>query len=103
MYTYHRQASRLYVVSNSAATPPAGVEWVAVPAANHTLMTVRGSRAKPVANLTLHGLGLRDTAWTMMQPHGVPSGGDWALERMGALLAPAPALPPSLTRSRSRC
>ena len=93
MYTYHRQASRLYVVSNSTATPPAGVEWVAVPAANHTLMTVRGSRAKPVANLTLHGLGLRDTAWTMMQPHGVPSGGDWALERMGALLSSPPPQP----------
>ena len=31
------------------------------------------------------GLGLRDSAPTYMDPHGVPSGGDWALERMGAL------------------
>jgi len=32
------------------------------------------------------GLGFRDTAYTMMQPHGVPSGGDWSLERMGVLM-----------------
>ena len=30
-------------------------------------------------------VGVRDTAWTMMEPHGVPSGGDWALERTAAL------------------
>eukprot|EP01051_Picozoa_sp_SAG22_P004435 SAG22_NODE_237_length_14221_cov_37.207832_12_plen_270_part_00 len=29
--------------------------------------------------------GLRDTAPTMLEPHGVPSGGDWALERLGAV------------------
>ena len=80
-------AQRLYVVSNATAAddPPPGDEWVAIPAANHTLIDTRGTQANPVVNLTLRGLGLRDTAWTMLQPHGVPSGGDWALERMAAL------------------
>lgn len=32
------------------------------------------------------GLGFRDAAHTMLEPHGVPSAGDWALERLGALL-----------------
>ena len=58
---------------------------MAIPAANHTPIDTRGTQANPVVNLTLRGLGLRDTAWTMPQPHGVPSG-DWALERMAALL-----------------
>ncbi len=27
----------------------------------------------------------RDTAYTYLDPHGVPSGGDWALQRTGAI------------------
>jgi hypothetical protein len=39
----------------------------------------------PNVDLTLSGIGFRDTAPTFLEPHGVPSGGDWALERFGAL------------------
>jgi hypothetical protein len=31
-------------------------------------------------------VGFKDTAPTFMEPHAIPSGGDWSLERMGALL-----------------
>ena len=41
--------------------------------------------AKPAKDITIRGLGFRDTAPTYMEPHGVPSGGDWALERFGAI------------------
>ena len=37
--------------------------------------------AAPVRDVSLLGLGLRDTAYTYMDPHSLPSGGDWALER----------------------
>eukprot|EP01083_Nonionella_stella_P076021 206964_1 len=36
-------------------------------------------------DITLRGLVLRDTAHTFMDPHGMPSGGDWALQRTGAI------------------
>jgi hypothetical protein len=52
----------------------------------HTLFNVSGaSMAAPIVNFTLRGVGLRDTAPTMLEPHGVPSGGDWALERIGSV------------------
>jgi hypothetical protein len=52
----------------------------------HTLFNVSGaSMAAPIVNFTLKGVGLRDTAPTMLEPHGVPSGGDWALERIGSV------------------
>jgi len=71
--------------SPDGSTPPSGSEWVAVPEENHTLLSVLGTMERPVSDLTLANMGFRDTAWTMMQDHGVPSGGDWALERMGAI------------------
>jgi hypothetical protein len=37
--------------------------------------------AAPVTDVSILGLGLRDTAYTYMDPHSLPSGGDWALER----------------------
>ena len=87
-FFFDEATRRLYAVSDGSdggASPPRGREWVAIPYANHTLLAVDGSQAAPVRNLTLDGLGFRDAAWTMMRPHGVPSGGDWALERLGAL------------------
>lgn len=88
-FYYDEEAMRLYALSGSADghAPPAGDEWIAIPNANYTVMSVLGSRAEPVKDLHLHGLGFRDTAWTMMRPHGVPGGGDWALERYAALFA----------------
>ena len=50
-----------------------------------TLLTANASQADPIVGLSITGVGFRDAAPTYMDPHGVPSGGDWALERMGAL------------------
>ena len=44
-----------------------------------------GSQANPVKNLSFKNIGFRDTTPTYMEPHGVPSGGDWALERRAAV------------------
>ena len=50
-----------------------------------------GSSAAPVVNLTIRGLEIRDTALTYYgtdkaSKHSMPTGGDWALERAGAVL-----------------
>ena len=37
--------------------------------------------AAPVKDVSIIGIGMRDTAYTYMDPHSLPSGGDWALER----------------------
>lgn len=50
-----------------------------------TLVRIVGSPASPVVGVTLAGIGLRDTAYQYMEPHGMPSGGDWALRRDGAV------------------
>lgn len=75
-----------YFPNNTQQGQPPSPETDFVAIVQHTLLNVTGaSPASPVRNLVVRGLGFRDTAWTMMEPHAVPSGGDWGLERMGAL------------------
>ena len=45
-----------------------------------------GTEEFPVRNLSFVGLTFTGGRPTFMDPHGQPSGGDWALERMGVLL-----------------
>ena len=43
------------------------------------------ARTLPI-DVTLSGIGLRDTRATYLDPHAVPSGGDWALQRSAAVV-----------------
>eukprot|EP00755_Sulcionema_specki_P009472 Sspe_Gene.43788::Locus_21396_Transcript_1_1_Confidence_1.000_Length_2624::g.43788::m.43788 len=85
-YYYDSIDKALYVFSNNTGPPAEGTEIVAV--VQHTLLRVTGeSKTAPAKAVTVKGLGFRDTAPTMMEPHGVPSGGDWSLERLGVVFA----------------
>ncbi len=50
-----------------------------------TFFNVTGSQQSPIKGLSIMGVNFKDSAYTYMDPHGMPSGGDWALERMGVL------------------
>ena len=43
------------------------------------------SMYNPVENVEIRGVTFRDTEITYLDPHGMPSGGDWGLERIGAI------------------
>ena len=49
------------------------------------LFNVSGTAAAPAKGITINGVQIRDTALTWLDPHGLPSGGDWALQRSGAI------------------
>ena len=86
-FHYDRSEHTLYLQPNGTiGTPPSAVDLAgAVVPALQTLVSVNASQQAPVRGLRLEGIGFRDAAPTFMEPHGVPSGGDWALERRGAL------------------
>ena len=50
-----------------------------------TLFELQGTQAAPVEGVTFRGLTFTGAAETFLDPHGVPSGGDWALQRSAAL------------------
>jgi hypothetical protein len=49
------------------------------------LFNVTGTKARPAHHITIQGVTLRDTEYTYFEPHGLPSGGDWALQKQGAV------------------
>lgn len=49
------------------------------------LFNITGSQAAPVVGVSFVGLGFRDAAISYLQPHGMPSSGDWAIARTASL------------------
>lgn len=71
----------LYLWHNASSGIPPPVDGSIVIPETKWLFNITGSQAVPVTGISLIGLGFRDTAYTYMDPHGIPSGGDWTLER----------------------
>ena len=82
---YDQTTKMLYLFYNdtSKTSPPAGTTFV-VPVLK-TLLSVQATQQNPAKGITIRGIKFRDTAYTYLDPHGMPSGGDWALQKMGAL------------------
>ena len=83
---FDESAGVLYLWHNETpgTPPPSTLVWT--PPANKHLFNVTGTMANPVKGVSLLGLGFRDTAYTYMDPHSIPSGGDWTLERSAVVL-----------------
>eukprot|EP00038_Savillea_parva_P003318 m.124062 g.124062 ORF g.124062 m.124062 type:complete len:935 (-) comp11141_c0_seq2:3094-5898(-) len=67
--------------SEAATPPPSGFTVPTV----KVLFNISGTMETPVKDVTIQGITLRDAAATFMDPHGMPSGGDWCLQRSGAV------------------
>ena len=76
---FNSSTRQLFFMPNSTepGQPPAADLQFIVPKL-HRLLTVIGTRDAPVQNVTIRGIGLRDSKITFMEPWGVPSGGDEA-------------------------
>ena len=85
-FYYDAVAKELYWNPNGSipVTPPTGNETF-VATKTRTLVNLAGTPERPVADVTIRGLTFADAHATYLDPHGMPSGGDWALQRSGAL------------------
>merc|ERR1740130_502527 len=82
-FFFDKATGELYLFYNGTGAPPADME-VVVPQVK-TLLNISGTQWAPVKDLTLDGLTFKSSRYTYMDPHGVPSAGDWSLDRNGAL------------------
>ena len=82
---FDEQSKILYFWYNASdgTKPPSDTLYVATQL--KTLINIQASQDKPAKDITIRGVNFRDTAYTYLDPHGMPSGGDWGLQRMGAL------------------
>jgi len=82
-FFYNETTQELYLNYNGTGPPPSSME-VIVPQLS-VLVNISGSMWKPVKNVTIQGITFKSTRYTYMEPHGVPSAGDWALDRIAAV------------------
>jgi len=82
-FFFDKASDYLYLYYNGTGAPPSDME-VVVPQAK-TLINVTGTQWDPVRNIVVDGLTFQATRYTYMEPHGIPSAGDWALDRISAV------------------
>ena len=86
-FYFDEAARRLGVIplAGAGSGPPPDASLIALGPGSKVLVNATGSQAAPAVNLSFTGITWRDAAHTYLDPHGLPSGGDWALARTGAL------------------
>ena len=80
---YDASNGMLYLWYNGTGMPPASTVYE-VPQVK-VLFNATGTQAAPVRNVQFKGINFRDAAYTYLDDHGMPSGGDWGLQRSAAL------------------
>jgi len=78
---YDERDQTLIYKPNSTAMPTGGF----VATSLKVLFNISGTKQEPAHHIAIIGVALRDTAYTYFDPHGLPSGGDWALQKQGAI------------------
>ena len=82
-FFFNETTRDLFLFYNGTGAPPAEAS-VVVPQ-TQILLKMVGTQWKPVMGVKHSGITYRAAAYTYMEPHAVPSAGDWALERMAAV------------------
>ena len=84
-FFYNESTGNLYLYHNGTGVPPDGSNGNLVVPYLKQLISIEGTQWQPVTNVTHRGIKFSATRYTYMEPHGVPSAGDWALDRFGAI------------------
>ena len=79
------EQSLLYMWHNASVGTPPPSDGTLIATQVQVLFNSTGTQENPVSNVKFLGLGFRDTALTLLEPHGLPSSGDWALQRTAAI------------------
>ena len=84
-FFYDAAAQRLFFFHNASAGEPPPPGWAFEVPLLRCLIQVAGTPDAPVTGVTLAGLTLTAAAASILSPHGIPTGGDWSIARVGAI------------------
>ena len=73
-FFFDKGTGKLYLFHNGTGAPPADAAVVAPQM--QVLLNMSGSQWAPVTGVSLEGITYTASAYTYMEPHGVPSAGD---------------------------
>eukprot|EP00425_Heterocapsa_triquetra_P004269 CAMPEP_0195159552 /NCGR_PEP_ID=MMETSP0448-20130528/186222_1 /TAXON_ID=66468 /ORGANISM="Heterocapsa triquestra, Strain CCMP 448" /LENGTH=653 /DNA_ID=CAMNT_0040198351 /DNA_START=30 /DNA_END=1987 /DNA_ORIENTATION=+ len=82
-FFFDKATGDLFLFYNGTGAPPQDME-VVVPQ-KQVLLNMTGTQWDPVKDIVVDSIEFKATKYTYMEPHGVPSAGDWALDRISAV------------------
>jgi hypothetical protein len=87
-YFYDKEDETLYYTFNGTEAPTGGEKFALT--RTKVIFNITGTMKDPVKDITIQGLTIRDAAFTYLgetqaDVHWLPSEGDWALQRSGAV------------------
>eukprot|EP01084_Bolivina_argentea_P180090 311129_1 len=82
-FFYNISTKVLYYTNNETNGDPSDLQFE-VPQLK-VLLNCTGTMEDPVKNFVIRGVTLKDTDITYMDDHGMPSGGDWGVQRTGSI------------------
>lgn len=74
-FVIDKTSSSLFFVPNSTTADPPQGNFSAT--FLRVLVSMNGSASETIRDIQFQGVGFRDARATYLDPHGVPSGGDW--------------------------
>lgn len=85
-FFFEAKTQKLFYFHNASAGTPPPAAWTFEVPTLPCLINISGTVAAPATGISVTGLRFTGAAASYMGPHGIPSGGDWGLSRMGAVL-----------------
>ena len=83
---YNQTEMTLYYYNNLTQNKPPSCDDDMFEITNlKVLMNFKGNQSMPIKNVTIRGITFQDAAYTEFEPHAMPSGGDWTIQRIGAI------------------
>jgi len=82
-FYFDKRAGKLYLWHNGTGAPSENT--VVVAPQKQVLVNMTGTQWNPITDVNLKNIKYTASSYTYMMPHGVPSAGDWALDRYGAI------------------
>lgn len=79
---FDNRSATLYYKPNGTDVPTGSF----VATSEKVLFNIAGTQKRPVRDIAIKGVTLRDTALAYFDAHGLPSGGDWALRKDAAVV-----------------
>ena len=86
-YFFDEEQQQLLFVPNGTSDTSRLQDMEFVTTNLKVLFDIQGTESNPVQDISISGLVFKDAVHTYLDPHGTPSGGDWALQYSAAIRA----------------
>jgi hypothetical protein len=86
-FFFDASTQTLYFNHNATPGTPPPATWTFEVPSLPCLINISGTNTVPAQDISISGITFTSASASFLMAHGIPSGGDWGLSRMGAIFA----------------